>query len=69
MKQRNIDLNPKIIVCPADSLCLNITEITGDENLLVKGIKYKLGEFLTGMKNFKLEHEAFESMKMNPVKS
>ncbi|EAS01727.2 phosphatidylserine decarboxylase (macronuclear) [Tetrahymena thermophila SB210] len=69
IKQRNIDPNPKIIVSPADSLCLNISEIQGDENLLVKGINYKLGEFLTGVKNYKLQDEAFQSMKINPNKS
>jgi phosphatidylserine decarboxylase len=51
------------MVSPADSKILNIAEVKSDENLLIKGINYKLGEFLTGIRNYKIEKEIYESLK------
>lgn len=48
VKPRVIDQNEDLIVSPADSKVLTISEVKGDSNILVKGINYKMGEFLTG---------------------
>jgi phosphatidylserine decarboxylase len=37
-------------VSPADSKILSFTEVTGNDVLLVKNIKYNLAEFITGEK-------------------
>lgn len=50
VKARTIDVSPRSLVAPADSKVLEIAEVKGNEVLLVKGIKYKLGELLTGNK-------------------
>jgi phosphatidylserine decarboxylase len=55
-------------VAPSDSKILNISEVKGDMNILVKNVKYKLGEFLTGVDLYRLEGELFESLKKNPEK-
>jgi len=38
------------LVAPCDSKILSISKVTKDECLLVKGVHYKLGHFLTGVK-------------------
>lgn len=38
------------LVSPCDSKILSISKVTKDECLLVKGVHYKLGHFLTGVK-------------------
>lgn len=42
---------------------MSITEITENETLFIKGKKYKLGHFLTGMKEYEIKGEILETMK------
>ena len=63
VKNRPFDENSNVLCCPADSKILNISEIKGDENILVKDITYSLGEFFTGISGYKIENEVFESLK------
>lgn len=65
VKPRTIDANENMIVSPADSKILRIKEITGDSNLLIKGVNYKLGEFLTGRKEVVLEEKMFDTLKLS----
>lgn len=51
---------------PADSKVLSLSEIQGDECLLVKGRYYRLGELLTGIKDHKLTEENIQTLKRNP---
>lgn len=64
VKPREIDQNPNILVSPADSKILQISELKGDQNLLIKKVHYSVGEFLTGIEGYKMEGEVFESLKM-----
>jgi len=64
VKPRTIDTNANMIVSPADSKVLTIKEITGDSNLLIKGVNYKLGEFLTGRKEVVLDDKMFDTLKL-----
>jgi phosphatidylserine decarboxylase len=48
---REVDQNANVLVSPADSKVLSFTEVTGNDVLLVKDIKYNLAEFLTGNKS------------------
>ena len=50
VKPRQIDANPNVLVAPADSKVLTLTEVNKNDVLLIKGINYGLGEFLTGKK-------------------
>lgn len=59
VKPRVIDANDNVILSPADAKILNISEVTGDSNILVKGITYKMGEFLSGEKEVVLDGEHF----------
>lgn len=56
------------MVSPADSKILQIAEIKGDNNLLIKKVHYSLGEFLTGIEGYKMEGEVFDSLKLSPKK-
>jgi phosphatidylserine decarboxylase len=64
---RPVEQDPLAMVSPADSRVLTYSEVTGDEVLVVKGIEYKLGEFLTGVPTYKIENEELQSMKKNPM--
>lgn len=64
VKQRVINPDENILLSPADSKVLTIAEVTGDSNILVKGINYKLGEFLTGRREVVLEDELFKTLKL-----
>lgn len=67
IKPRQINPQENIILSPSDSKILQIAEVKGNENILVKGIKYNLGEFLTGKNNIILESEIFNTFKLkNP---
>lgn len=48
VKERQVDPNPAVLVAPADSKVLAVTPVTGNDVLMVKNVKYPLGEFLTG---------------------
>lgn len=50
---RPIDSSDNVMVSPADSKILSFTEVTGNDVLLVKDIKYDLAEFITGDKRAK----------------
>ena len=54
-------------VSPADSKILSLSEIEGDECLLVKGRYYRLGELLTGIKDHKLTTNNINSLKRDPA--
>ncbi|KRW98485.1 hypothetical protein PPERSA_03316 [Pseudocohnilembus persalinus] len=69
VQPREISQNKDELVAPADSKILQISEINGDSNVLVKGINYSLGEFLTGIKDYKMEGDVLESMKKAQDKS
>ncbi|EGR31450.1 phosphatidylserine decarboxylase, putative [Ichthyophthirius multifiliis] len=69
VKPREINIDKRTIVSPADSKILNISEVNGNSNLLVKDIKYNLGEFLTGNKDVVMEGALFESFKLKNPKS
>ena len=66
VKPREILDNPNELVSPADSVLLNFSEIEGNDVLLVKGINYKLGEFLTGEKDQVMDKDALNQVKKNP---
>jgi phosphatidylserine decarboxylase len=50
---RTIAEGDNVMVSPADSKILSFTEVTGNDVLLVKNIKYDLAEFITGDKRAK----------------
>lgn len=67
VKPRDIGIDEDIIVSPADSKVLTISEVKGDSNVLIKGVNYKMGEFLTGRKEVVLEDDMFKTLKIkNP---
>jgi len=66
IRPRPIDPQPFSLASPADSRVLTFSEVKGDEVLIVKGIEYRLGEFLTGINSYKIKDEVLESMKRNP---
>jgi len=49
--------NKPLAVCPADSKVLSISQVTANETLLVKGVSYSIGHFLTGIKDYKMDAE------------
>jgi len=67
IKPRPIDPQPFSLASPADSRVLTFSEVKGDDVLIVKGIEYRLGEFLTGINSYKIKDEVLESMKRNPA--
>lgn len=48
VKPRPIPTDKQHLLVPADSRVLSITEVTADQCMIVKDIKYSLGEFMTG---------------------
>ncbi len=66
IKPRPIDAHPFSLASPADSRVLTFSEIKGDEVLIVKGIEYRLGEFLTGISSYQIKEQVLNSMKRNP---
>jgi len=66
IRPRPVDAQPLSIASPADSRVLTFSEVKGDEVLIVKGIEYKLGEFLTGVNTCKINEESLKAMKRNP---
>mmetsp|Transcript_10343 Transcript_10343/g.8899 ORF Transcript_10343/g.8899 Transcript_10343/m.8899 type:complete len:150 (-) Transcript_10343:172-621(-) len=63
---RELDPAPKAMLSPADSKVLCFSEVTRDEAVIVKGIKYNIGELLTGISDYKLNEETIKGMKTNP---
>lgn len=57
---------PKAMLSPADSKVLCFSEVKRDECLIVKGIKYNIGELLTGIPDYKLNQNTINEMKTNP---
>jgi phosphatidylserine decarboxylase len=51
VKPRNIPADERLLLSPADSIIISLSEVKGDENMLIKGFTYKMGELLTGIKN------------------
>ena len=68
VKPRAIDARSNVLVAPADSKVLSITEVTQDSTLLVKSINYSLGELITGTKDYKADGEILQSMKKSADK-
>lgn len=68
VKPRNIDPNSKSLVAPADSKVLTISEVKENDILLIKDIKYSMGEFLTGNKEEKFNSVELEGIKMTNQK-
>lgn len=50
VKPRHINPDPSVIICPADSKVLKISEITEDKCSIIKGASYSLGELIEGKK-------------------
>lgn len=63
VKPRVIDASPNILVSPADSQVLTFGEVQGNDILLIKGINYGLGEFLTGRRYQEFSKEDLEKIK------
>lgn len=63
VKPRVIDQKPNVLVSPADSRVLSFGEVVGNDVLLVKGMNYALGEFLTGYKSQVYSAEDLEKIK------
>lgn len=63
VKPRKIDPKANQLVAPADSRVLSFGEVKGDDVLLVKGMNYSLGEFLTGEKHQKYSAADLEKIK------
>ena len=56
---------------PADSVVLSYSEVVKDQTLLVKNVKYSVGELLTGDPRYKFEDETLDDIKkwVDPNKS
>lgn len=63
VKPRNIDPSQSVVVAPADSKVLTITEVKGNDVLLIKEINFGLGEFLTGKREEVFSPEDVEKIK------
>lgn len=63
---RPICAEPFAIASPADSRVLTFSEVKCDEVLIVKGIEYRLGEFLTGVNSYQIQEETLAQMKRDP---
>jgi len=63
---RPVDNDPRVLVSPADSKVLCLSEVTKDECVIVKGIEYRLGELLTGINTYKVTEEVLQGMKKDP---
>ena len=50
VKPRPLPAERNHLLVPADSKVLSISEVTDDQCLIVKDIKYSLGEFMLGVK-------------------
>lgn len=48
-------------VCPADSKILSITQVNSNDCLLVKGINYSVGHFLSGHKSYQMDKEEIDA--------
>ena len=65
VKPRNIPVEENILVCPADSKVLKIQEITEDSVLMIKNVKYSLGQFIYGEEKA-LSKEEIQKLKSKP---
>lgn len=63
VKPRTVDRSTRVVVAPADSKVLTVSEVTGNDVLLVKDMRYTLGEFLTGDKGVVYSAEDLEKIK------
>eukprot|EP01017_Pseudomicrothorax_dubius_P040241 TRINITY_DN6272_c0_g1_i14.p1 TRINITY_DN6272_c0_g1~~TRINITY_DN6272_c0_g1_i14.p1 ORF type:complete len:334 (+),score=65.56 TRINITY_DN6272_c0_g1_i14:202-1203(+) len=66
VKPRPIDARPNVLLSPADSKILSLSEVTEDSCLLIKGFTYQLGELLTGEPTYVAGPKVLESMKKRP---
>lgn len=60
---RPIDKTQFSLVSPADSKLLSLQEVTEDSILLIKNIKYSVGNFLTGVHNTAYSEDQISSLK------
>lgn len=60
---RPIDKTEFSLVSPADSILLKIQEVKSDETILIKDIKYSLGNYLTGIYGHKFKKEEIQKLK------
>lgn len=65
MKPREISPKEDELISPADSKILSFCEIKSNDVLLIKNVKYHLGEFLSGSKAAKYSEEDLENIKKN----
>jgi phosphatidylserine decarboxylase len=63
VKPRQLDPQPAVVVAPADSKVLTVCEVKGNDVLLIKGMTYGLGEFLTGRREERFSSEDIEKIK------
>lgn len=63
MKTRPIPADPRLLLSPADSIIISLSEVKGDENMLIKGFTYRMGELLTGIKDYQIRGDILDSMK------
>jgi phosphatidylserine decarboxylase len=57
VRPRTINPNPNIVVSSTDSKVLSVSKVRSNDCLLVKGISYRLGHFITGYKNYEIGAE------------
>lgn len=68
VKPRQLDPSPAVVVAPADSKVLTVSEVKGNDVLLVKKMTYGLGEFLTGDRKEVYSSEDIEKIKQTDQK-
>lgn len=62
-KPRTFAPEDNLLIAPADSRVLSFSEIKGDETLLVKNMRYRLGHFLTGQPSFIFDEANLKTLK------
>ena len=68
VKPRFIDQNPNLLVSPADSKVLTLSEVTENQVMLIKQMKYGLGEFLSGTRDSVMKEEELIGLKYRDQK-
>lgn len=66
VKPREIILNERSLLCPADSKLISLSKITSDEILLVKNINYSISEFMTNKIGSVFSEKDLKNMKKSP---
>lgn len=69
MKPREFSQDENDLISPADSKILSFCEIKSNDTLLVKSVKYQLGEFLTGNKSLIYTEKDLAKIKKNEENS